>query len=731
MKLTPWIALALAAPVAAAFGQSNAGPPIPPGAKELVGELLRRHAYILGDEERSTLDAANRRLREAEARLREAREDAERLPARSALEEAVRGLIGGLETVGVLRRVTLTATSVEPSIRGPHELDRNATAFLWRVTDGEAGTTDPSRFTALEIDQSLPENRKLLQVECAPGGVTWVLLGLHNLPVGRSTIALEMRRGQTAPARAQIDVVTPELGRLKVTILSDDTERPAPAMVRLTSRLTGHDHRPGSFVDFTMQFDGNGRNTSRRAANLPGRLGGEWWCVSGPFDTALPPGQYDLAIRRGVERVPLFERVTVRSGAVTEMTYRPERWIDMPARGWYSGDDHVHGQILSDADAGRLMAWVQAEDIHLANIVKMGDIYRTYFEQRGFGETFRVRDGAYILSPGQECPRTHQQLGHTISMNTQDMVRDTDRYYLYDLVADEVHRQGGLWGYAHVCLDMFHVHRDMSLNVLRANCDFVELMQFRRLGTKLYYDFLNLGFRITASAGSDVPWGGSVGEVRVFARIGDREFGADAWFEAFRGGRTFVTNGPMIELTVDGAGPGEERVYSDDRSLKVTARAWGHPDRCPLTSLEVVRHGEVIHSTGAKSGSARELEAQIELPVGGGFWIAARAHASNDTHAHTSPVFVRRNGLRFWKLDAVDSLIDDRLESLRQIEQIVEDARERADAGQLEPSNREILELAEQGDALMERVTLARELYAALRQTATRERTRRATLRGR
>jgi hypothetical protein len=39
-------------------------------------------------------------------------------------------------------------------------------------------------------------------------------------------------------------------------------------------------------------------------------------------------------------------------------------------------------RILSDADARNLMAWVQAEDIHLANVVKMGDIYRTYFEQR-------------------------------------------------------------------------------------------------------------------------------------------------------------------------------------------------------------------------------------------------------------------------------------------------------------------------------------------------------------
>jgi hypothetical protein len=88
----------------------------------------------------------------------------------------------------------------------------------------------------------------------------------------------------------------------------------------------------------------------------------------------------------------------------------------MRKRGWWSGDDHVHCRILSDEDARHLMAWVQAEDIHLANIVKMGDIYRTYFEQRGFGPTYRVVDGEFVLTPGQECPRTHDQIGHALAM---------------------------------------------------------------------------------------------------------------------------------------------------------------------------------------------------------------------------------------------------------------------------------------------------------------------------
>jgi len=109
------------------------------------------------------------------------------------------------------------------------------------------------------------------------------------------------------------------------------------------------------------------------------------------------------------------------------------------------------------------------------------------------------------------------QIGQALAMNITQMVRDTDRYFLYDEVFDAVHAQGGLTGYAHVNSGLFHVHRDMSLNVPRQKVDFVEILQFSHLGTDLYYDFLNLGCKLTASAGSDVPWGGTIGEVRAYA----------------------------------------------------------------------------------------------------------------------------------------------------------------------------------------------------------------------
>ncbi|MCL4692744.1 MAG: CehA/McbA family metallohydrolase, partial [Candidatus Hydrogenedentes bacterium] len=349
-----------------------------------------------------------------------------------------------------------------------------------------------------------------------------------------------------------------------------------------------------------------------------------------------------------------------------------------------------------------------------------GDIYRTWFEQRGFGKDYRVVDGDYVLSPGQECPRTHNELGHTISMNIKNMIRNTEQYYLYDTVFDEAHRQGGLSGYAHVNSGIFFVHRDMSINIPKEKIDFVELLQFANLGTDLYYDFLNTGFKVTASAGSDVPWGGSVGEVRVYAYTGKKRFNADRWFEAVRRGNTFVTNGIMLDFRVDKAIPGDEILVDDDRPLRVYARAWGDPERCVPSRLDVVVHGDSIESIEPSSADEAELVLDFEVPPGNGFWIAARAEGSDGSRAHTTPIYVIREGLRFWKYEGIEDLIAKRETSLSEIEQIVAEAIAQNDAGAVN-DNRPIQQLALQGPDLLDRVRAAREIYAGLRETARLE----------
>lgn len=689
----------------------------PAGAEELAAALVQKHAYLLTDGERGQLDEINRDLRVAKEALESADGPDDRREAAQRYEQAAGRLLATLEQLDCTIRITFRdgKVSISRGVDEPIAFPGDTGGMLFRVDAGDGGTR------CLSLIEDLSRNSDaIVPMNIEPRGTTWALVHLDRVPALRTAVNLDLKPGNADAVRSPIFVVTPESGYIRVRVISDDTGEAAPAMVRMIWKTDGTDRRPSNAIEFATQFDSQGHASGRRNAILPGSLAGYYWCVPGPFDMSLPPGEWEITVRRGVEHIPVVETFTVRSGETVEKEYRPRRWVDMRRHGWYSGDDHVHSQILSDYDADRLMAWVQAEDIHLANVVKMGDIHRTWFEQRGFGPFFRVIDGDYVLSPGQECPRTHQQIGHTLSMNITSMVRDTDKYYLYDWVFDSVHAQGGLSGYAHVLMDLFFVHRDMSINIPKGKVDFVELMQFGKLGTELFYEFLNLGFKVTASAGSDVPWGGTIGEERVYAYVGEETFSADVWFEALRGGRTFVTSGPMLDLRVDDAMPGGEIRLDEGRKLRVRARAWGDPDRMVPSTLEIVRHGEVIESAKQDGTESTELALDFEIDAGKGFWLAARAEGSDGTKAHTTPVYVTVEPFRFWKHEGIQDQIDQRIESLKEIETIVDEAR--VAVSEDKPGlDRPQRQLAAQGDALLERVDDARGIYEALRKTAEEE----------
>src|SRR5262249_51419478 len=145
-----------------------------------------------------------------------------------------------------------------------------------------------------------------------------------------------------------------------------------------------------------------------------------------------------------------------------------------------------------------------------------------------------------------------------LELNLQNPVRFPDRYYLYDAVFDEVRRQGGIVGYPHIYRPApmnYFVRQDMTLNVPAGRVDFAEFCEYGDIGEDLYYEFLNLGFRLAASAGSDAPYGNTIGTSRVYAYTGT-EFSPDAWLAALKAGHTFVTNGPMLDLKVDQQIPG-------------------------------------------------------------------------------------------------------------------------------------------------------------------------------
>jgi len=381
--------------------------------------------------------------------------------------------------------------------------------------------------------------------------------------------------------------------------------------------------------------------------------------VDGAFDLRLPPGVYTLAISKGLEYVRQTDTIDLQPGASATRQYRLKRWVDMPARGWYSSDDHIHLH-RSPADDPNILCWIAAEDIHVGNILEMGDYWATFFSQYAFGESGRYQEAGRILSPGQEEPRT-PEIGHTISLGASEFVRFQRDYYSFDRLFDRVHELGGLTGFAHQAFS-FHGYRGMVLNTLRGKTDFLELAQFcvpeGPLAVTHYYQFLDLGYPLTALAGSDFPWCGQgpgygFSEPR-FAQIGNARFytyvggtpSFERWFAALKAGHTFVTTGPIVLLTVNGRIPGDTLNVAPGTRLHISAEAFGQDQQVPLRSLELIGHSKVLARSTA--GSLAHLAVEFDLPAQHGIWIAARCDAGTGQVGHTTPVYVTVNGDGFY-----------------------------------------------------------------------------------
>src|SRR5262249_19169924 len=119
----------------------------------------------------------------------------------------------------------------------------------------------------------------------------------------------------------------------------------------------------------------------------------------------------------------------------------------------------------------------------------------------------------------------------------------------------------------------------------------------------------------------------------------------DAWVEGVRRGAVVVSNGPLLDLVVEGRGPGAiVDLTPAARPVVCEARAVSHR---PLEALEVVANGRVARSIRG-DGRRTELRLPFTLPTTGSLWVAARVRARREGNepviqAHSNPVYLLRD----------------------------------------------------------------------------------------
>ena len=457
----------------------------------------------------------------------------------------------------------------------------------------------------------------------------------------------------------------PAMGEIRLRFL--DGETPTAARVGLYDSRGRMPLASDEAVPI-RHFEEEVRQVAVRAGSLWPHPNRSVFYVDGTYRARVPAGEYELVASKGLEHRIARRRIEVPAGGMAEAAVPLERWADLRKRGWYSGDAHVH-LTRGPGDDGNILAQAAAEDLQVTNLLRIGNVQSTYFEQSTWRDA--ARDGGrHHLVSGQEDPTTGHR-GHVLALDLQGPIRHPDRYFLYHHTFDEAHRQGGLVGYAHLPAGWFHVARGLALDVPFGDVDFVEVLQIGLLDVELWYPLLNLGYRMVPAAGSDYPYIDLPGTVRSYVAV-EGAFTPEKWFEALRAGRTFVTNGPLLELEVNGRGMGSSLTVERGTKVRVRAEASIHPDWDRLARLELVIHGEVVAASSSEAGSDR-LVLEHSLEAEESLWLAVRARGTfeegwNMVAAHSAPVYLSVDGEPTWKRSAVPEIVDRQLQYLEELE---------------------------------------------------------------
>lgn len=381
---------------------------------------------------------------------------------------------------------------------------------------------------------------------------------------------------------------------------------------------------------------------------------------SGQYAADLPVGGYEVVINKGPEYKMQVQEFRVDANSTLQLPIQLERWRDLPQQGWYSGDVHIHATREDEQASATQLLHTSAEDVHVSSLLQMGNIAHSHYEQPSWGSDGRVfGSNDYYLVNGQEDPRSDTR-GHTSHLNLRELVRFPEQYLLYHLVFEEVQTQNGISGYAHTHGYGSGVREGMAIDIPFGLVDFVEVMQSGSLYNPYWFDFLNLGYRLAPAGGTDYPYLDDViGAVRSYVHV-EGEFSTEKWFANLAAGKTFVSNGPVIDFKLNGALMGSTVEVSREDEIKINATVSINPDIDTLDRIELIEQGRVIATQKSIPG-AETLTLNYQTKAEAGSWYLIRAIGKKVQNyrgigAYTAPIYLSVDGSETWQKDSVDAI---------------------------------------------------------------------------
>jgi len=414
--------------------------------------------------------------------------------------------------------------------------------------------------------------------------------------------------GPDRPVEIQRRVYRRPMGTVELVVKEAATGRATPARV------------------YARASDGKTYAPADAYQRVARRRGDPFFHTLGRSRMEVPPGPLVVEVMKGFERRPARRTVQVQPGENAPVELAIERIANLQARGWYSGSNHVHmnygGNLLNTPE--NLLFMAAAEDMDVIGEKICNKDNRIFDHQFFTGSLDRRSTPDRLLYFNQEYRPPFY--GHISFVNlTRHLISPFTTGYegtaiesLYPSNTDMfrlARAQGAIGGYVHPWTAEpekagYAAARAFPVDLALGVTEYLEVLtsaHYQKATSGVWRRALNCGFRVSATGGEDsilslhnTP---IIGADRTYAFLGPKLDYA-AWVEALRAGRTFVTNGPLLEFRVNGQMPGEEiRLPAAGGSLEIEG-AW--QSLAPVDQVEVLHNGQVVVTADPAAGRFRK-----------------------------------------------------------------------------------------------------------------------------
>ncbi len=380
--------------------------------------------------------------------------------------------------------------------------------------------------------------------------------------------------------------------------------------------------------------------------------GTPFFFCDGSFAINGSRGRTDVLVERGTEYEPYRTTVELPEKGRVELEIPLRRWYRPQEEAWYPGNTHIHYDEQETRPDERLGIDCRVEGYNVTCVSVLDRRQLPYASNKyPIGVMNEFTTAHHVLDIGEENRHYGDHspwgfgYGHVMLLNIRNLVQPVSRghtlagqfdpdYPPLCFCCDDAREQGGL-------VIWCHNGRGMEAPVAAAlgKLDAFNLFDPFWMDPEydLWYKLFNCGLRLPASTGTD--WF-VCSNNRVYVQV-DGEFSYASWIEGMKKGRTFITNGPALQLTLNGRPMGDtvECGRGAELEAEMTFSSF-----YPIERAELVVNGSVVQHwawpAGRREGVLRHgFTAERDGWVAARLWGDSRDSFDQSIYAHSSPSY--------------------------------------------------------------------------------------------